>query len=104
MDVVLGKLTQLSPGQSEYHNRIQICLFDFATGCRFETHRCPIFLLEHDNLEHLLMMSSEVHLNWSQLCGHTTESRSVEPADDVVFMPSHGSLMDSSSTVHFQWC
>jgi hypothetical protein len=105
MDGFLGQSTQLRPGQSEYHNRSQICLFDFATGYRFETYRRPIFfILKHGSLEDLLMISSEVYLNWSQLCAHTAESKSVELADDAIFMLSHGSLMDSSSMVHFQWC
>jgi len=63
-----------------------------------------LFLSEHGSLEDLLMISSEVHLNWSQLCGHTTESKPVErtrsskPADDAVFMPSwftHGRFLES---------
>jgi hypothetical protein len=83
-----GESTQLRPGQSEPPNRIQICLFDFASASSKPTDNF-FLLLEPAALNiYSWMISSEVHLNWSHLCGHTTESTSVQPADDAVFMPS----------------
>jgi hypothetical protein len=52
------------------------------------------------------MIFSEVHLEWCQLRGHTTESKPVEP-DDAVFMPSwfaHGQFLEYSfSMVLAKW-
>jgi hypothetical protein len=84
MDGFLGS-TPLRPGQSEYPNMCwqNANLALSPCQCRFETYRQLFVLSEHGGLEDLLWWFTPRSI----LTGHTTESKSVEPADDAVFTP-----------------
>jgi hypothetical protein len=106
MDGFLGGSTQLHPGPSEYRNIMQICPFDSASAGSKPTDDNSFFYRNTAALKiYSWIISSEVHFNWSQLRGHTIESKYVE--HDSVPMPSwitHGRFLECSlSMVLAKW-
>jgi len=87
---------------------MQICPFDSASAGSKPTDDNSFVYLNTAALKiYSWIISSEVHFNWSQLRGHTTESKYVKPADDSIPMPSwitHGRFLECSlSMVLAKW-
>jgi hypothetical protein len=110
MDGFLGGSTQIRPGQSEYPKRLLIESKSISLTLPVQVqslqtifcYRITVVLKMYS-----WVISSEVHLNWSQLRGPTTESKSVKPANDAVLMPSwftHGQFLeDPFAMVFAKW-